>query len=64
MRAQNDVLMWLMYEAKDVEKSVKGLANLASIHSTSLVRAINPSLAACSHGVDGYASVVPPPLTP
>jgi len=42
MRAQNDVLMWLMYEAKDVEKSVEGLArrllmvNLASIHSTSL----------------------------
>lgn len=63
------MLMWLMYEAKGVEKSVEGLArrllmvNLASIHSTSLVRAINPSLAACSHGVDGYASIVPPPLT-
>ena len=71
MGAQNDMLMWLMYEAKGVEKSPEGLArrllmvNLAAIHTTSLVRAMNPSLAAfcpCSHGVDGYASIVPPPL--
>jgi len=38
----NDLLMWLMSEAKGVERSVEGLAwrlfavNLASIHSTSL----------------------------
>jgi len=71
MGAQNDMLMWLLYEAKGVEKSPEGLArrllmvNLAAIHTTSLVRAINPSLAEfglCSHGVDGYASIVPPPL--
>ena len=41
---QNDMLMWLMSEAKGVEKSLDGLArrmlflNLASIHSTSRVR--------------------------
>jgi len=69
MGAQNDMLMWLMYEAKGVEKSVEGLArrllmaNLASIHLTSHVRAINPSLAVSSRGVDGCASIVPPPLT-
>jgi len=41
---QDDVLMWLMREAKGVERSLEGLArrllllNFASIHSTSLVR--------------------------
>jgi hypothetical protein len=71
--AQNDMLMWLIYEAKGVEKSLEGLArrllmvNISAIHSTSLVRTINPSLAVIgpsSHGVDGYPSVVPPPLPP
>ena len=39
---QNDLLMWLMSEAKGVERSVEGLArrlllvNFAAIHSTSL----------------------------
>ena len=39
---QNDMLMWLMTEAKGVERSVEGLArrllliNHASIHMTSL----------------------------
>jgi hypothetical protein len=40
--SQNDVLMWLMSEAKGVERSVEGLArrlllsNFASIHTTTL----------------------------
>jgi hypothetical protein len=40
--SQNDMLMWLMTEAKGVERSIEGLArrllltNLAAIHSTSL----------------------------
>ena len=39
---QNDLLMWLMSEAKGVERSVEGVArrlllvNFAAIHSTSL----------------------------
>jgi hypothetical protein len=39
---QNDMLMWLMSEAKGVERSVEGVArrllaiNFASIHTTSL----------------------------
>ena len=39
---QNDMLMWLMSEAKGVERSVEGVArrlllvNFAAIHSTSL----------------------------
>ena len=42
-KAQNDLLMWLMNEAKGIERLLEGLArrlllvNLASIHSTSLV---------------------------
>ena len=42
---QNDMLMWLMSEAKGVERSLEGLArrlllvNFASIHTTSRVRA-------------------------
>jgi len=42
--SQNDMLMWLMSEAKGVERSLEGVArrllllNLASIHATSLVR--------------------------
>jgi len=41
--AQNDMLMWLMSEAKGVEKSLEGLTrrmllvNFASIHTTSIV---------------------------
>ena len=44
--AQNDMLMWLISEAKGVEKSVEGLArrmlliNFASIYTTSLVSGI------------------------
>jgi hypothetical protein len=43
MGAQSDMLMWLMSEAKGVERSLEGWArrllmlNFASIHSTSLV---------------------------
>lgn len=43
-KTQNDMLMWLMSEAKGVEKSLDGLArrmlflDLVSIHSTSRVR--------------------------
>jgi hypothetical protein len=42
-RAQNDMLMWLMDEAKGVEKSLAGVArrllavNFAAIHTTSNV---------------------------
>jgi hypothetical protein len=41
--AQNDMLMWLMSEAKGVEKSLDGVArrmltvNFAAIHTTSQV---------------------------
>ena len=41
---QNDMLMWLMREAKGVERSLEGLArrllliNFAAIHTTSRVR--------------------------
>jgi len=47
--SQNDALMWLMSEAKGVEKSVEGLArrlllfNFASIHTTSLASGNVPS---------------------
>ena len=47
MRAQNDMLMWLMSEAKGVERSLEGLArrmlviNFAAIHTTSLVSHTN-----------------------
>jgi hypothetical protein len=40
---QNDMLMWLMSEAKGAERSLEGLArrllvvNFAAIHTTSLV---------------------------
>ena len=46
---QNDLLMWLMSEAKGVERSVEGVArrlllvNFAAIHSTSLASADVPS---------------------
>ena len=44
VRQQNDMLMWLMSEAKGVERSLEGLArrllmvNLAAIHTTTSVR--------------------------
>jgi hypothetical protein len=47
--SQNDVLMWLMSEAKGVERSVEGLArrllllNLGSIHTTYLASGNIPS---------------------
>jgi hypothetical protein len=50
LKSQNDMLMWLMEEAKGVEKSLEGLArrllvvNFAAIHSTSLVTNISSSL--------------------
>jgi hypothetical protein len=40
---QNDMLMWLMEEAKGIERSLEGLArrmlvvNFAAVHTTSLV---------------------------
>ena len=40
--SQNDLLMWLMSEAKGVERSVEGLArrllatNFAAVHTTSV----------------------------
>jgi hypothetical protein len=43
MRVQNDMLMWLMDEAKGIERSLEGLArrmlvvNFAAVHTTSLV---------------------------
>ena len=43
LRVQNDMLMWLMDEAKGVEKSLAGVArrllavNFAAIHTTSNV---------------------------
>ena len=47
---QNDMLMWLMSEAKGVERSVEGLArrlliaNLLAVHSTSLASDEIPSI--------------------
>jgi hypothetical protein len=47
--SQNDMLMWLMSEAKGVERSVEGVArrllfiNFASIHTTSLASDDIPS---------------------
>ena len=47
MRVQNDMLMWLMSEAKGIERSLEGLArrmlviNFAAIHTTSLVSHTN-----------------------
>ena len=43
---QNDMLMWLMSEAKEVERSLDSLArsllaNFAAIHTTSLVSYTN-----------------------
>jgi hypothetical protein len=68
---QNDMLMWLMKEAKGVERSLEGLArrllllNFASIHSTSLVRGCLLNLQKSLnrlliiHGTDIHASTVP-----
>ena len=42
-RVQNDMLMWLISEAKGVERSLEGIArrlllvNFAAVHTTSLV---------------------------
>lgn len=56
--AQNDMLMWLMSEAKGAERSPEGLArrlllvNFAAINATSLVRGVNqfhPSTGSYSH---------------
>jgi hypothetical protein len=46
-KEQNDMLMWLMSEAKGVERSLEGLAlrllavNFAAIHTTSMVSRTN-----------------------
>ena len=61
------MLMWLMREAKGVERSVEGLARrmllvyVASIHTTSLVRNItSSSVDLIIYGADVYATIVPP----
>jgi hypothetical protein len=69
--SQNDMLMWLMSEAKGVEKSLEGVArrllavNFAAIHTTSQVSAMilvppQPLLCGPNHGIplDIHASVV------
>ena len=69
-RFQNDMLMWLMSEAKGVERSIEGFArrllvsNLAGIHSTSLAsRArLSPSpIVQSNHRmpIDAHANIVP-----
>ena len=52
--SQNDMLMWLMSEAKGVERSIEGFArrllvtNLAAIHSTSLASRVVLSSPICN----------------
>ena len=69
--SQNDMLMWLMSEAKGVERSIEGFArrllviNFAAIHTTSLVsRAVlcsESSIVQSNHCmlIDPHASIVP-----
>ena len=48
--SQNDLLMWLMNEAKKVEKSVEGLAlrmltiNFSAIQTTSIASVPSPTI--------------------
>jgi hypothetical protein len=74
MEIQNDMLMWLMSEAKGVEKSLDGLArrmlfmNLASLHTTSRVRSRIIQLRGPDyivlHCADSHTSIVPPSCEP
>jgi len=74
MEIQNDMLMWLMSEAKGVEKSLDGLArrvlflNFASIHSTSRVRSRTVQLRVFDsivlHCTDSHTGIVPPSCEP
>jgi hypothetical protein len=70
--SQNDMLMWLMSEAKGVERSPEGLArrllaiNLAAIHSSSLASdditdILSPLSCSPNYfiSIDGHASTVP-----
>jgi hypothetical protein len=71
---QNDMLMWLMSEAKGVEKSLDGLArrmvfmNLPSIHTTSRVRSrivqLRGSDSIVLHCADSHTSIVSPSCEP
>jgi cytochrome P450 len=62
MEAQNDMLMWLMSEAKGVERSLEGWArrllmlNFASVHSTSLVSCRSCLFLATVSSIANYAS--------
>ena len=70
VKVQNDMLMWLMSEAKGVERSLDGLARrmlfiyLTSIHSTSRVRSRTVQLkefdSIVLHCADNHTSIVPP----
>lgn len=70
VKVQNDMLMWLMSEAKGVERSLDGLARrmlfiyLTSIHSTSRVRSRTVQLkefdSIVLHCADSHTSIVPP----
>ena len=70
VKVQNDMLMWLMSEAKGVERSLDGLARrmlfiyLTSIHSTSRVRSCTLQLkefdSIVLHCTDSHTSIVPP----
>jgi hypothetical protein len=71
--AQNDMLMWLMSEAKGVERSLEGLTrrmlllNFASIHTTSNVGRASPRTLTrrnvfllITDCADGHTSAIPP----
>jgi hypothetical protein len=70
--SQNDMLMWLMSEARGVERSLEGLArrllatNLAAIHPASLASdditdILSPLSCSPNYfiSIDGHASTVP-----
>ena len=60
---QNDMLMWLMSEAKGVERSVEGVArrlllvNFAAVHSTSLASDDISSISSLVRGPNHYVSI-------
>ena len=72
VRKQDDMLMWLMSEAKGVERSLEGLArrlllvNLAAIQSTSLVRRFTTCRvgALMIHCTDVHRGIIPPSCDP
>ena len=69
--SQNDMLMWLMSEAKGVERSIEGLArrmlltNFVSIHTTSSasVDIMSPPIYNPNHcmPIDSHTDLLPPP---